>query len=304
MRAALSLSLALLSACGAQVATAPAIADDAQLPDDPDAAVDEVDAPDDEELGAFGTPVKIAIAATTASEDDGTLSHDGLELVFARQNPNDGNRKDLFYSSRASLTTTFGAPVLLEISVVANSSEETPRFSADDLTLYFAKTNGGNALDIFRATRGARGSTDFDTPELVDGVNSPLTEKWFMPCDGDRFLIDVGPDVFDGVLGNGAPTKNNQLSSDNTEIGNFLTQDCLTAYFASSRDDVNNRLFQIFTAKRVSPDAAFGTPTAITDFADLGGSQEDPFLSNDQRTFLFTADLNDGNGKDLYISTR
>jgi hypothetical protein len=290
-------ALTFLMACGATVNTAaPPVADDAQLGDD--AGEDpEIDAPP--ELPPFGTPVKIAATATDDGEDDGTLSNSGLELVFARQNPNQNNRKDLFYSKRDSLADDFPAPVLLAFSA-DGTSEETPRFSADDLTLYFAQGPNGQNLDVFRTTRPAAGSPDdFDTPELVAGINTGANEKWFMPCTGNRFLLIVGQDIAEGVLDD-PPTTNAQLSSPQTETGNFLTDDCLTAYFASTRNGQN----QLFRASRERANDLFDPPQLIPDFEDLDNDDnlEDPFISPDQRIFVFVSDK-DGS-KDLYLATR
>jgi hypothetical protein len=257
-----------------------------------------VDAPVDAEiLGAFGTPTKITVAATGLQEDDGTLSYSGLELVFAVQNAADSNRKDLFYTSRPDLGATFGPATLLPFSTIG-TAEETPRFSVDDLTLFFAKTNGTNGLDIHRVTRPVAGSQDWSAPQLVGGVNGTGTDKWFMPCGGDRFLMIKGGDIAEGTLGGGAPVVVSELSSTSSETGTFLTQDCLTTYFASTRDGTN----RIYTATRASLDAAWSAPVIVEDFAALGGDQQDPFIATDQRTFVFVSNADGTN--DVYISTR
>ncbi|MEO8698861.1 MAG: hypothetical protein ABI867_02425 [Kofleriaceae bacterium] len=282
-------ALALLCACGATVASEQG---DAGL--DQDGPV-EPDGP--EPLGAFGAPQTIPIAAdAVANEDDGTLSYSGLELVYAKANATD---KDLFYAKRPTLADPFEAGTLLAFSVVG-SSEETPRFSADDLTLFYAKTNGTN-LDIFKVTRGSPGSAVFSPPQLVAGVNSTATEKWFMPCGATRYLVNVGGDIAEGTLGGGPPVVDTNLSSAESETGNFLTQDCLRVYFASTRPPGTN-VNRLYTSSRASVDDPWSTPVVLTDFAMLGGNQEDPFLSTDERTFVFTS--NAGGTKDVYISVR
>jgi WD40-like Beta Propeller Repeat len=265
-----------------------------------DGPLGELDAaePDAFVLGAFGTPTKIAIAADpVANEDDGTLSYSGLELVYARAN---GNDKDLFYATRATLADPFANPVQLAFSA-AGTSEETPRFSADDLTLFYAKTNGANGLDIFKVTRPTAGSTAWGTPQLVAGVSSAATEKWFMPCSGNRYLVNVGGDIAEGTLGGGPPVVDANLSSAQTETGNFLTQDCLRVYFASTRPPGTN-VNRLYRAQRATVGDAWSTPVVVDDFAALGGNQEDPFLATDERTFVFVSNI--GGSKDLYISVR
>ncbi|HEU0035642.1 MAG TPA: hypothetical protein VFQ53_33755 [Kofleriaceae bacterium] len=248
-------------------------------------------------LGPWGTPTKIASASDPArAEDDGTLSYSGLELVFAVVDPNDANRKDLFYASRPDLQSDFGAATKLPFSALG-TSEETPRFSPDDLSLFFAKTNGTNGLDVFQVTRPTALSQMWGTPTAVAGVNSTQTDKWFMPC-GASYLMIVGADIAEGTMGN-PPTIVAELSSASSETGTFLTQDCLTTYFASTRDAGINK---IFTASRTSVAAPWTTPTAIVDFNALGGRQQDPFIANDNRTFVFVSDVAGTN--DIYISTR
>ena len=88
------------------------------------------------------------------------------------------------------------------------------------------------------------------------------------------------------------------LSSSDGETGTFLTQDCLTTYFASSRDGTN----RIYTASRPTLDAPWSTPAIVVDVAALGGDQQDPFIAIDQRTFVFVSDADGTN--DVYISTR
>ena len=195
--------------------------------------------------------------------------------------------------------SAFGPASKLPFSATG-TSEETPRFSADDLTLFFAKTNGANGLDIQRVTRPAANSTNWGTPSIVAGVNSAGTDKWFMPCGNNRYLMIVGADLAEGTLGGGAPTIVAELSSPNSETGTFLTQDCLTVYFASNRPDgVKTQLYQ---STRAAVDQAWSTPSIVTDFALLGGNQQDPFLATDNRTFVFASDA--GGTNDIYISTR
>lgn len=247
-------------------------------------------------LGPWGTPMVVPGASGAGDQDDGTLSASGLELVFALANAADGNRKDLYLATRASTTAAFGAPTKLALSLTG-SSEETPRFSADDKTLYFA-SDRGTSLDIYKVTRATIGGA-WTAAALVAGPNTAAAEKWFMPCAvNSDYLVVVGQDLAAGTLGGGAPTLVAELSSAQPETGSFLSADCLTAYFASSRSGT----FMIYTAKRASLTAAWQTPTAVTDFAGVGGAQEDPYLSADGKTFVFVSNV--GTTKDVYLTTR
>jgi WD40-like Beta Propeller Repeat len=255
---------------------------------------------DAEVLGAWAPPAKISVAAATGlDEDDGTLSYSGLELVFAVVNAADADRKDLYYASRPDLLSQFGPATKLPFSV-NGTSEETPRFSTDDKTLFFAKTVANRGLDIHQVTRPAAGSQMWGTPTLVAGVSSAGTDKWFMPCTGNRYLMIVGGDIAEGTLGGGPPTPVAELSSAQNETGPWLTDDCLTVFFASARPDGNN--VHLYTSQRTAIGSPFSAPTLVTDFAMLGGDQQDPFIAPNNRTFVFAS--NAGGTNDIYISTR
>jgi len=288
------LGLALtLCACNASIGDGPV-----------DAGTDPIDAPTSDAppdalvLGAWGSPALVPGASSTASEDDESLSSTTLEMVFAIVNTADANRKDLYYQSRPSPAGTWTTPQKLPFSLTG-SSEETPRFSGDDLTLYFASDRTGTlgGLDIYKVTRPTVGGT-WGTVAHVAGASSTANDKWLAPCGADRYLMVVGGDLAEGTFGGGAPTIVTALSSTAAEIGAFMTQDCLTTYFASA----SSGTLQLYTSTRTAVTAAWPAPTAVTDFAALGGAQEDPWVSPDNRTFAFVSNIS--GTKDVYLSTR
>ncbi len=287
------LGLALLaSACSAR------LADD--TPPDGPPGIDSLQvidaAPDAFVLGAWGPPMGVAGASsTTLAEEDGTPSSTTLELVFTITT---STGRDLYYASRSSPTVAWTTPTPMALNL-ATSSEETPRFSGDDLTLYFASNRvTANGLDVFQVTRTAVGAA-WSAPAPVVGPNATTNEKWFTPCGGMRYLVIVGGDIAEGRIGQGAPTVVTSLSAPTAnETGTFITQDCLTAYFASTRSGTN----KLYTSTRSSPLDPWPAPTRVDDFMALGGNQEDPWLAPDQRTFMFVSDI--GGTKDVYVSTR
>ncbi|HSR96844.1 MAG TPA: hypothetical protein VLM79_07340 [Kofleriaceae bacterium] len=250
--------------------------------------------------GRWSAPSKIMPAATGSNEDDVTLSSDALELIFAVEaTPG----KDLYYTSRASKSDPWQQPATKLPFSASNTSEEAPRFSADDLTLYFASDRGGaTTLDIYLVRRPARGSSMWNLPARLDEVSSDLlVDKWFMPCSNNRYVMaqgapGAGTDLVEGTLGEGPPSVTIELSSDDNDTGPFLTQDCLTIYFASNRSGVS----QIYTSQRDAVTDPWPKPSPVLDFP-IGGSsdgEEDPWLSPDGRTFAFARN------KDIYLSTR
>lgn len=298
--------LTLLCACKAEIGGGNSA--------DPDAAIaDGVDAPD--AMGTFGpwsTPLLLPGASTAASEDDGTLSNSKLEVIWSKADPAiDGGRKHLYWASRPTVTSmTWSAPVRLSFNL-DGTSDETPRFSADDKTLYFASsrapTTGG--LDIWMTTRANVGtSAGWSAPAVVGGINSAQTDKWCMPCSTGRYLMVSGrnnpttpnDDIYEGVSGGGQPTLVTALSDlTNTDNGPFLSSDCKTMYFASNRSGTT----RIYTAQRTTANGPWDAPQALPDFTAIGMAQEDPWISEDGKTFMFSVLTAAGN-KDVYITTR
>ena len=249
-------------------------------------------------LGAWGTPTPIPGADDPiANEDDCTLNSTATELIFGIQ-PSGGD-KDLYVMTRPTKNDAFGTPVALTEFNTAGT-EESPRLSPNDLTLYFGRDG-----DIYTSTRPTVGGT-WSAPTLVASVSvTGVYQKWLAVCDGDNVMVSRdngtnGQDLYEGTLAAGANTLDTVLNSTASEISTFLSTDCLTVYFASNRSGDT----QIYTATRASIGGAWSTPTMVgSPFSD-GSDDEDPWISIDQRTFVFAAIRAPATTKDLYISTR
>ncbi len=251
-------------------------------------------------------------ASSAIGEDDGTLSNSKLEVIWSKADPAiDGGRKHLYWASRPTVTSMqWSTPVRLSFNL-DGTSDETPRFSADDKTLFFASsrapTTGG--LDIFMTQRGTVGtSAGWSAPTIVSGINSAQTDKWCMQCSTGRYLMTSGrnnpttpnDDIYEGVVNGGQPTLVTQLSDlTNSDNGPFLASDCMTMYFASTRSGTN----RIYISTRTTANGPWSAPQLLPDFMAIGTSQEDPWLSEDGKTFMFSATTTAGN-KDVYITTR
>lgn len=250
-------------------------------------------------LGPWSMPAKVAQASTADDEDDVTLSSDALEMIFAVAT---ASGKDLLYVSRLSKTSEWSTPTKLPFDS-ETSSEETPRFSADDRTLYFASDRGGNGtLDIYMATRSPAAPTEWTAPAPLDAVSTKgLVEKWFVPCADNRYVMaqgmpGAGTDLVEGTLDGDAAKPITELNSPDNDTGPFLTRDCLTIYFASNRSGTA----RIYTSQRRATTEPWDRPIVVRDFAITGSidNEEDPWLSPDGRTFAFAG------AKDIYLSTR
>lgn len=252
--------------------------------------------------GAWGEPSPVAGASTPADEDDPTLGTSALEMFFAYTDADDRDNKHLFSMTRASRSGAWSAPVPLPFGE-RGTTDQTPRLSADELTLYFASDRDSRALDIFRVSRPSVGAA-WGQPERLDEVDDPGSDdKWFAPCPGGRYLLiskrgNQGDDVYEGVLGQGAPTLVPELTSMRGETGPFLSADCRTIHFASQRTGRN----KLYTARRGAVTERWSEPVELAEFDGLGGNQEDPWFAPDDQTFVFVSDV--AGSKDIYLATR
>lgn len=256
--------------------------------------------------GSWSAPAAVTVAATPASEDDVTLTWNALEMVYAIADPSSG-KKDLYYTSRPAIGAPWAAVVALPFDR-DTSSEEAPRFSGDDRTLYFASdraANDGN-LDIYAVSHTASATTPWGKPEPVAPFTTAQTEKWLSPCSDGHYVIvqSTGAgdtDLFEGVLDGDVPKPISALNTSKSETGAFLTADCLTLYFASFQVTPE----RIFVSRRASVSSPWQPPVQVDEFQISGGSggaQEDPWLSRDGHTFALASDA--AGDKDIYLSTR
>ena len=252
--------------------------------------------PDALVLGAWGTPMPVPGASSTAnSEDDVTLNAAATELIFAVAA---GGNKDLYVMTRPTATDPFGAPTALG-TFNTSGTEESPRLSPDDLTLYFGRDG-----DIMKSTRASVGGT-WSSPTVVAGSgNTGNYEKWLAVCANNDFMVSrdngaSGQDLFEGTLGS-AGSLVAELSSTSNEISTFLSPDCLTVYFASNRSGQT----MIYTSTRTAVGSPFPAPTLVGTPFDTGTDNEDAWISTDQRIFVFASVRDAGTNKDIYISTR
>jgi WD40-like Beta Propeller Repeat len=252
-------------------------------------------------LGAFTTPTELTnTAGTGASVDDPTMSSDELDIIYAVQ-ANGASTKQLWEITRATTSSPWSTPVeRTELNI--GTSEESPRFSLDDKTIYY-----GVDGDIYQATRGAIGQA-FGTPAKVAAISTANYEKWMAICTGNVVMVSrqngttSNMDLYEGTLTGGANTIDTILNSTDSEISTFLSKDCLTVYYASNRSGQT----QLYTSTRTAVGQPWATPTMVdSPFSSAEGTDnEDPWISIDLRTFLLASIRGTSTTKQLYISTR
>ena len=138
----------------------------------------------------WSEPVELDLPVT-GSVNSPSLSADGLELYFVRQN-------DLWISTRASKDDPWGEAVKLDPPVNTENVESHPCISADGLGLYFRSDNPGGGdnptkSDIFVASRSTKDHAWGEPVKLSDYVNSKQFEYTpFISSDGLSLFFGRG----------------------------------------------------------------------------------------------------------------
>lgn len=92
----------------------------------------------------FGEAVNLGPTVNSPQiEMGGTLSADGLVLVFHRREPQPQQPSDLWMATRPNVAAAFGPAELLPAVVNSSTNEQQPALSPDGRTLYFASNRAG-----------------------------------------------------------------------------------------------------------------------------------------------------------------
>ncbi|MBL8627480.1 MAG: PD40 domain-containing protein [Myxococcales bacterium] len=273
-------------------------ADDATAPHD---GGDDAPAP----LGRWGTPVPITNLATLIDEEDPAMNPAGNELYFTSLDTENATGLDVLVSRRTGSGGAWGPPERVA-TLSSPSNDGSVRLGADGLTLYLASDRNGTTggFDVWRSFRFSTGDpwsapTRFDAP----GLNTTSSDRSASPClGGTRFVFQSDragtPDLYE--LADSAPAPIPGASDPViTEGAPFVTEDCLTLYFASSQTGG----LDLYVMTRPTLDGAWSNPQAITDL-NSGGLEADPWVSPDQRTIVFSYDPTGAGAYDLYMATR
>jgi Tol biopolymer transport system component len=180
------------------------------------------------------------------------VSKDGLTAVVASDR--DGGA-DLFVLTRGSTFSAFAGTGTPAIGLNSPQDEGTPRWTADNQTLYFDSARTGNR-DIFRAP--TQGGT-FGAAEAVAELNTTALEAapvltadeltiYFLSTrlpstDGDVWTASR----HDKTSAFGTPTRVLSLSSPGVDAPGWLSPDGCTIYISSTRGKGD---FDIYFARK------------------------------------------------------
>lgn len=126
-----------------------------------------------------------------ALDDSPCLSSDGLQLVFASTRPDTEGDYDLYLSRRSDRDSKWSPPDKLKPPVNSKDREDSPSFSPDGLTLYYAsnRPSGQGATDIWSVRRDSLTASFREPENLGPLVNSSDHETHFRPISDGRAAI-------------------------------------------------------------------------------------------------------------------
>jgi len=139
----------------------------------------------------WGTLVNIAGANTASSEDDPSVTADGLELYFVSPAHGGQGAGSIFRLTRSSIKTSWSTTPQYVSELDSTSQDHSPSISPDGLTMLWSSTRPGGtgSSDYYIATRPDRNSKFTNIQEAKE-LNSTLWDhngQW--SADGFSFYF-------------------------------------------------------------------------------------------------------------------
>lgn len=258
------------------------------------------------------TPVPVSEINTQYIDKTPFISYDALTIYFTRMDTSEFYYSRLYQASRTSVNAPFSTPTEISSLNYSYGHVFTPWVSADNLGMYYARTEPGSMWRLKYTERAsindpwAAGSNILELNTLGH-VNQPTLLQ-------NELAIIFS--CTDAVGGNGAidlfmatrPDKDSQfgnirnLSEINTQYNDHdscLSADGLTIYFTSDRN--NGSDYQLFKASRNSLSEAFSNVEHLSFFDSPGYDIRQPSLSGDGRELYFSKESPTGMA-DIYVS--
>jgi hypothetical protein len=194
----------------------------------------------------------------------------------------------------------FGQPRLIAAISDPDHNDLDPALSSDELELYFASDRAGTS-DIWVSERSSPLDT-WNPPQRVDELssNTYLDRSPALSWDGlTMWFASTRPWSMGNTLGHiwtstrpsrgvpwTTPTPVAELASSQSDYGPSVDRDGLIMFFSSNR--IGGAGFQdLYTARRTSTSAPWGTPVAVQEL-NTGQYEWDPFISGDALTIFWT----------------
>jgi WD40 repeat protein len=274
----------------------------------------------------WSTPVNLgAPVNSAAAEQNATLSPDELSLYFVSNRAGGLGGNDIWIARRASLESSWEAPVNAGEPVNTSANENSPNLSPDGHLFFFAsdRAGGQGSSDVY-VTRRARTDDDFawgPPANLGPEVNTAAFEAgaaylqssedgagnlYFVRGPNTNELhIYVAPFKRDGeIRGPASPVVElNVVAAGVGDAHPSVRGDGREVLFHSSRPG-GLGLFDVYVSTRRSVHEPWSTPVNLGTLNSTANDGQ-PTLSFDGRTVVFYSNRSGGLGNtDLWISTR
>ena len=124
----------------------------------------------------FGVPVILPAIINSDHAAWADISPDGLELYITSHRTGSIGNCDIWMAKRASKDSPWGSPVNLGSTVNSGPPDQAPDISYDGLTLFWAKGQGPDGMDLWMARRKDPSQPFEVGVRLPDGVNTAMGE--------------------------------------------------------------------------------------------------------------------------------
>lgn len=250
-------------------------------------------------FGAWSTPLPIDGANSTADEFDPTLGPDGLELFFSSDR--NSGIFDLYRATRANAASPFGAATALA-GVNSPEHDGGPTMGGDPTTLYMTSDRAGAGQRLYVATRPTPGAA-FGAPALVGELSALEVRSPAISDDGTELLFnDSQPQLYRSLRSGGtfgAPMAASELSIGDAWVS--LATDDLTLYL--QHDQMGGTGNDLYITTRSTRSSSFAPPDQIPELSSAF-DDDDPSISRDGRTLVFSSYRGGGADSQLYFSER
>ncbi len=248
----------------------------------------------------FGEPVELSWETPETQAAFPCITPDGLTLYFASDRPGGVGQRDIWVTTRSTLSARWGTPINLGGAVNTTAIEDDPFLSADGLSLYFDSTRPGGLgdRDLWVSTRLSSTGAFGTAVNLGPAINSSAFEGTGCVSRDHRTLLfgsqrSGRSDIWTSTRSSLAepwPTARNLGEPISVpsgwEITPSLSADGLTLFFFSDRHRYGKG--SLWASRRTSVASAFGPPALIKYLSDLNpGGADSPVLSTDEATLYF-----------------
>lgn len=273
----------------------------------------------------WSVPVNVGAPVNSAAgEMNAALSSDELSLYLTSNRAGGLGGADIWVSQRACDDCAWGAPVNLGTPVNGLGADAGPRLSIDGHLLFFQsdRPGGHGAADIYVARRD-NPKDDFgwrDPKNLGPDVNTAALEQaanYLQSAeDGaanlyfNRGAVGLADLYYAPVTRDGETRGPAVLVAELSDPASFdqhatVRKDGREIFFASFNRTGGLGAFDLWTSTRRSVHEPWSAPENVGAPLNTAVNDQQPSLSSDARTLLFTSDRPGGlGGNDLWISTR